>query len=152
MAHIRQVRNIALACALLVTLYFLSHSFNLSSPGIDTRQSLKVINQFAPTAWRGPPPRVTKVTAAFGENELYEAAIRSHEEHDRVNGYELKILRERIVNSYWSKPAYLLSLIVQELAKPASERTEWIMCVRPYHQQVSYNDANLRKGGLDRMS
>lgn len=115
---------------LVFTLYFLLQSFNVGTREIEhtTRQSLQVINNFAPAAWRGQPSKVTKVTALFGqENELYEAAIRSHEEHNRLHGYELKVLRERIVNNFWSKPAYLLSLIVEELAKPEEERTEWIM-------------------------
>lgn len=69
-----------------------------------------------------------KVTALFGaQNELYEAAVRTHEEHNALHGYELKVLRERIVGSFWSKPAYLLSLVVSELAKPEAERKEWIM-------------------------
>lgn len=50
-----------------------------------------------------------------------------------MHGYELKVLRERIVNNFWSKPAYLLSLVVEELAKPEQERTRWIM----YEKQCS---------------
>jgi len=69
-----------------------------------------------------------KVTGLYGhDNELYEAAIRSHGEHDRLHGYEMKVLREKIVNGHWSKPAYLLSLLVQELAKGEQERAEWMM-------------------------
>ena len=68
------------------------------------------------------------MTSLFGqENELYEAAVRSHEEHDRLNGYETKVLEETIVSKYVSKPAWLLSLLVTELAKPIEERTEWLM-------------------------
>ena len=70
-----------------------------------------------------------KVTGLYGQhgNELYEAAVASHGEHDRLHGYEMKVLREKIVNGHWSKPTYLLSLLVQELAKGKDERAEWIM-------------------------
>lgn len=69
-----------------------------------------------------------KVTGLYGQdNELYEAAIRSHDEHNELHGYGMSVLREKIVNGHWSKPAYLLSLLVQELAKDEEERAEWMM-------------------------
>ena len=69
-----------------------------------------------------------KVTGLYGaDNDLYEAAIASHGEHDRLHGYEMKVLREKIVNGHWSKPAYLLSLLVLELSKGVEKRAEWIM-------------------------
>ncbi|KAK5134494.1 hypothetical protein LTR08_006411 [Meristemomyces frigidus] len=129
-----QLRSLVLAAAILLTVFLLSRSFNVGTREIEqtTRQSLHVINKLAPAAWRGQQSQVTKVTALFGqENELYEAAIRSHDEHDRLHGYGMKVLRERIVNNYWSKPAYLLSLIVEELAKPVEERTGWVMWLGP---------------------
>jgi hypothetical protein len=116
--------------AVIVSLWILSQSFHVGPQEIQdsTRRSFQVINNFAPATWRGDPPRVTKVTSLFGnENELYEAAIRSHDEHNRLNNYEMRVLRERIVNNYWSKPTYLLSLLVAELAKPEEDRTEWLM-------------------------
>jgi len=69
-----------------------------------------------------------KVTALYNDdNDLYEAAVKSHIEHNRIHGYGMKVLRDKVVNDQWSKPAYLLSLVVAELAKPANERTEWLM-------------------------
>ena len=63
------------------------------------------------------------------DNELYEGALRSHEEQNRLHGYEMKVLREKIMNKHSSTPTYLLSLIVAELAKPEEERMEWLMLV-----------------------
>jgi hypothetical protein len=92
---------------------------------------MRVISHFTP--WPSQAPRITKITSLFGQegNELYEEAIRSHEEHDRIHGYETRVFREKIVESYWSKPALLLSILVQELEKPVKERTEWLMWVSP---------------------
>ncbi|KAK6390078.1 hypothetical protein LTR65_005891 [Meristemomyces frigidus] len=129
-----QVRSLVLAAVLLGTLFFLLQTLNVGARELEhtTRQSLQVINNFAPAAWRGQRPPVMKVTALFGQaNELYEAAVRSHEEHNRLHGYELKVLRERIVDNFWSKPAFLLSLVVEELARPEGERTGWIMWLGP---------------------
>ncbi|TKA23766.1 hypothetical protein B0A50_07048 [Salinomyces thailandicus] len=130
----KQLRNIVFAAAVVVTLFILLQSFHIGTHEIQhtTSQSLQVINSFTPTAWRRPTSKVTKVTALFGEeNEIYEAAIRSHEEHNRLHNYPIRILRERIINNFWSKPAYLLSLVIEELAKPPSTRSAWLVWFGP---------------------
>lgn len=90
-----------------------------------------MISHFTP--WSSQAPRITKVTSLDGvkDNDLYEHAIRSHEEHDRIHGYETKVFREKIIETYWSKPALLLSVLAEQLEKPANERTEWLMWVSP---------------------
>ena len=92
----RPVRNFALSAAILVTLYFLLQSFHVGPQQIEntTRQSIQAISNFAPDSWRSHVPRITKVSSLAGhENELYEAAIQSHEEHNRIHGYDFKVLR-----------------------------------------------------------
>lgn len=111
---------------MIVTLYLL---LSTDHTGLGTiGNSLHALNDLSPSAWLGKAPRVTKLTALYNhDNDLYEAAIKSHMEHNRIHGYGMKILRDKIVNDQWSKPAYLLSLVVEELAKPAEARTEWLM-------------------------
>ena len=41
----------------------------------------------------------------------------------------MNVLQNDIAVGYWNKPAYLLALVVAELAKAARERVEWFMCV-----------------------
>lgn len=83
--------------------------------------------------WEESPPgtgsgRVAKVTMLYGKkNSLYERAIRSHQRHASRWGYPMHVLREDISVGFWNKPSYLLSLVIQELAKPAHERVEWLM-------------------------
>lgn len=60
---------------------------------------------------------------------LYERAIRSHSLHNKRWNYPFYVLREDIAGGYWNKPAYLLHLLIAELAKPASQRLEWLMWV-----------------------
>ena len=60
-------------------------------------------------------------------NDLYEAALSSHKKH----GYDLKVFRNPMVEVYWRKPAYLLSLMVEELSKPVESRIEWLCWVGP---------------------
>lgn len=128
--HVSQLRNFALAAVLILGVYFLLQSFYISPGDIEqsTRESLRAISQFAPQALRGSSPRITKVAAVTGEeNELYEAALRSHEEHNRLHGYDMKVSRERIANDHRSTTSYLLTVLVNELAKPAEQRTEWLV-------------------------
>ncbi|KAK3725352.1 hypothetical protein LTR37_000322 [Vermiconidia calcicola] len=129
-----QVRNFVLGGAIVITLFFLLQSFDVGPHEIHrtTRSSLQAISKLRPGAWQTHGRRITKVTSLFGqENELYEAAIRSHEEHNDMHGYDTQVLREKIVDNYWSKPTYLLSLLVTEMAKPVEERTEWLMWFGP---------------------
>ena len=123
------VRNFVLSAVIIITIYVLLQSFNIGPRDIQsrTRNSLRVISQYTPESWRSHAPRITKVSSLYGEdNDLYEAAIRSHEEHDRLYGYDLKLFREKIVDSYWSLPTILMSTVVAELSKPEEERTEWL--------------------------
>ena len=72
--------------------------------------------------------RVAKATMLYGKpNPLYERAIDSHSRHARRWGYPMHILRQDISVGFWNKPSYLVSLVIQELAKPPSERVEWLM-------------------------
>lgn len=76
----------------------------------------------------GARTRIGKCTILFnvGGSTYWERAIRTHEEHDRINGYRLHVLREQILDTVWSKPAYILSLLLRELSKPEGERLDWI--------------------------
>lgn len=74
--------------------------------------------------------RVAKVSMLYGEtNHMYERALQSHERHGKQWGYPMHILRQDISIGFWNKPSYLLSLVVNELTKPAGERMEWLMYV-----------------------
>ncbi|THY27399.1 hypothetical protein D6D01_04122, partial [Aureobasidium pullulans] len=76
--------------------------------------------------------RIKKVTALFGEpNYLYEAAIATHERHNTLHGHQMQILRQRIHASFLAKPAYLMSVLVEELNKPWEERMQWLAWVDP---------------------
>ena len=77
----------------------------------------------------GARTRVGKCTILFNGNQYWERAIRTHEAHDRIHGYRLHVLRQQLLDDVWSKPAYVLSLLLRELSKPESERLEWLLWV-----------------------
>ena len=64
-----------------------------------------------------------------GPNPLYERALGTHEAHNENFGYPFYVLREQTLPGYWSKPAYLLRLLLSELEKPKSERLEWLVWI-----------------------
>ena len=101
-----------------------------NQPSTDTSAKVSKIHQ------------VTMILDGEGpEHEVYERALKTHLAHAERWGYETHILREDIVGSgksgrdskgHWQsgvfkKPLYLLSLVINELAKPKEERAEWIM-------------------------
>jgi hypothetical protein len=74
-----------------------------------------------------PFPKIGKVTASFGPPApIYESAIRTHTSHNTLHTYPSYILREQMLPGLWSKHAYLLSIIGSELAKPRSQRLDWL--------------------------
>ena len=77
----------------------------------------------------GARTRVGKCTILFNGNSFWERAIRTHEEHDRLHGYRLHVLRQQLLDDVWSKPACILSLLLRELSKPESERLDWLFWV-----------------------
>lgn len=77
----------------------------------------------------GARTRIGKCTILFRGNGFWERCIRTHEQHDKRHGYRLHVLRQELLDDVWSKPAYILSLLLRELAKPESERLEWLLWV-----------------------
>jgi hypothetical protein len=77
----------------------------------------------------GARTRVGKCTVLLNGNEAWERALRTHEDHDALHGYRLHVLRSQLLDDVWSKPAYVLSLLLRELSKPESERLDWLFWV-----------------------
>ena len=78
----------------------------------------------------GARVRIGKCTILFRGNDFWERCLRTHEQHDRHNGYRLHVLREEIMDDVWTKPAYILSLLLRELSKPPGDRTGLAVLVR----------------------
>ncbi|KAH0264677.1 glycosyltransferase family 34 protein, partial [Aureobasidium melanogenum] len=95
-----------------------------------TSSPLKSEESFEPEVeqW-GTKTRIGKCTIVFGGSSIYERTVKTHALHDRLHGYPLYVLRQSIMDDVWSKPAYILSLLLRELAKPQEERLEWLLWV-----------------------
>ncbi|KAJ5913802.1 galactosyl transferase GMA12/MNN10 family protein [Penicillium tannophilum] len=62
----------------------------------------------------------------YGNNTVYDKALETHKLHGQRFNYPLSILRQPILDGTFNKYAILLSLILQELAKPEGQRLEWL--------------------------
>ena len=71
---------------------------------------------------------IGKVTILFhGRDPTYIRAIQTHQAHNRRHGYPLLALRHAILDGIWSKPAYLLAVLLEELRKPDGQRLKWLL-------------------------
>ncbi len=76
----------------------------------------------------GEQATIGKVTILFGgDNPTYDRALRTHDVHNRLHGYPMNVLRQGILTDVWTKPAYILSLLLRELSKPKGQRVEWLL-------------------------
>lgn len=88
-----------------------------------------------------PVSKIAKVTVAAGSlnSSIIHQALQTHKVQNDIHGYKQFTATNELVGDLsendpqkrprgaWSKPAYLLSIIVAELAKPEAERLEWIL-------------------------
>jgi hypothetical protein len=113
-------------------------------------QGVRLSDDLLPSYYRGhgsgrswgskPTSRIGKVTVAANklDNGVIDRALKSHERHNALHGYVHHIARNQAVSSLiendryrrpkgaWTKPAYLLSVIVDELEKDPEDRLQWI--------------------------
>lgn len=70
---------------------------------------------------------VGKISMLYGDSPTYEAALQGHERHNLVHGYNMTFLRRQLLPGFWSKPAYILSRPLEEMAKEEADRLEWLV-------------------------
>lgn len=78
-------------------------------------------------------------------NAIYERSIDTHIKHGELWGVPTHILRHDVVEAgFFNKPAYILGLIIEEMAKSYGKRAGWIVYVSSplptFRYRVSAND------------
>lgn len=88
-----------------------------------------------------PPARVAKVGVAVNDLDIpvVYRAFKSHKVQNEMHGYPHFIADREVVSSLtdndvfrrgsgtYTKPAYMLAIMIAELLKPKSERLEWLL-------------------------
>lgn len=143
MLHRRLVRPVIVTGLLAIIFYiWLSHHAQIvvliPQPGSVAVESTPENTTQIPAK---PRSRIAKVTVATNSlnTSIIHDALRTHQVQNELHGYIHYITTADLVSDLsendvqhrprgaWSKPAYLLSLIVAELVKPESERLEWLL-------------------------
>lgn len=74
------------------------------------------------------PQTIGKATLNFhGDDSTFIRALKTHEMHNERYGYPMFLLQEPLIEGNFSKPAYLLSVLLDELRKPEEHRLQWIL-------------------------
>ncbi|KAK7444210.1 hypothetical protein CaCOL14_008511 [Colletotrichum acutatum] len=98
----------------------------------DLTETLQLLQSSCRSSLHDPKShiRITTVTAQFGNiREHYQNALQSHVLHTTLHGNGLEVMCTPVVDDLWNKPAYILSLLLDEMLKPPEERTEWLFWV-----------------------
>lgn len=76
----------------------------------------------------GAESTIGKVTVLFhGRDPTFVRAIQTHASHNWRFGYPLLVLRHGLLDGVWTKPATILSALLEELRKPEGDRLKWLM-------------------------
>jgi hypothetical protein len=99
-------------------------------------------NSRRPKIARSKVAKVSVATNKF-DDPIIHRARRSHEVQNKIHGYEYFIGTNEVLSDLidhktgksrgaWTKPAYLLSLVVSELEKAKDERLDWLLYDPPH--------------------
>lgn len=113
------------------SLLFVARSHHIATPRLssfrDSSSSFfNIVNLHATRPLR--EPRIAKATMLYGPpNFIYEAALNSHVQHNKLHGYEMHVLRTPFVKGFQNRLLWLQHLIMTEMQKLESDRVDWIM-------------------------
>jgi hypothetical protein len=114
----------SLLLCLYYTMIFTHPAEHISYPHIFTNNRSATTNNTIHTL---PRSTIGKVTASFGSPDTpYELAMSSHNAHNTLHNYPSFVLREQMLSGLWSKHAYILTVLGNELSKPSNERLQWL--------------------------
>ena len=134
---------LALLIPALILIYFFSRPLNLSDPNLPSTLSALAAktdpNGLDFPLNYGPGPRIRQATMLYEGNKdglrgMYIRSVDTHLRHGVRWGYPTHVLGRDIVpvegkGGYFNKPAWLLNIIMTELAKPPDKpnRADWIV-------------------------
>lgn len=88
----------------------------------------------------GPRVRQTTMLYETGNfNAIYERSVDTHIKHGEKWGVSTHVLRRDVIEAgFFNKPAYILGLMIEEMAKPDGKRAGWIVYVKlePYRSRM----------------
>lgn len=82
--------------------------------------------------------RIGRLTVHFEDDDDKLAArmLALQMKHAEKWNYPMHTLHRELLSAQWTKPAWIMSIMVAECAKPPEERLEWLLYVVPHHPAV----------------
>lgn len=74
-------------------------------------------------------PRIGKVTMLYGppaEDETAQLIIHGHRRHAELHGHSIHVLDQQVLHGLWSKHAYILFIMLEQMQKSEDKRTQWL--------------------------
>lgn len=74
-------------------------------------------------------PTIAKVTMMYGphaKDETMKLIIEGHRQHAARHGHGIHILDRQLLHGLWSKHAWLMMVMLEEMQKPEDMRTKWL--------------------------
>ena len=110
----------------------------LSEAPLACEGSLRPFLEGGNTTWQSKIGKVTVAANTLNSGTIHRA-LQTHKVHNEKHGYHHFLAKNQVVSSLiehdfrhrpkgaWSKPAFLLSVLVAELEKDEEDRLEWIL-------------------------
>lgn len=71
--------------------------------------------------------RIAVVSVNYGpQNVTYHPSLGTHLRYANLHDLQMRVLCTPIVDHLWNKPAFILMLLLSEMAKPPQQRLQWI--------------------------
>ncbi|KAF2253621.1 glycosyltransferase family 34 protein [Trematosphaeria pertusa] len=71
--------------------------------------------------------RISTVSVTYGERkEHIQKALQTHIIHNIIHGNDMHVMCNPIVDDLWNKPAFILSVLLEQMLLPPEERYEWL--------------------------
>ncbi len=123
------LRSAVVAACLLLSTQLLITFYEIPSSSFQNYRNVSLATVLQQETIGGPPrSRVGKVLMQYGNlSSIYTRGLATHDAHNERFGYQMFILRSKTLPSYWSKPAYVLKILLEELEKPEPERLQWLL-------------------------
>lgn len=91
---------------------------------------------------------IGKVTVLYNQKDpTFLRALHTHQGHNDRYGYPMFVLRHPITESIWSKPAYILAALLEEMRKPEGNRLQWLLYATAFQVFVNCTSLQRATGG-----
>jgi hypothetical protein len=99
----------------------------ISDEAVERLRQTRSICRNATQSYPFENQRMAVVSVNYGpQNVTYQSSLGTHLRYATLHDLKMHVLCTPIVDHLWNKPAFILSLLLREMAKPPQQRLQWI--------------------------